>query len=80
MRAKSVAFPRTPITEARRARVPAFRVLHDRTLVAIAAARPAAEAELLGVPGFGPALLKRYGERILSLCRGKPEALPTRGG
>jgi DNA topoisomerase-3 len=58
------------LAEARRAGVPAFRVLHDRTLLAIAAARPQDEAALLAVPGFGPALLKRYGDRILALCRG----------
>jgi len=50
--------------------VPAFRVLHDRTLVGIAAARPGNEDALLAVPGFGPALLKRYGGRLLALCRG----------
>ena len=56
--------------ESRRAGVPAFRVLHDRTLVAIAAVRPRDEAALLAVPGFGPGLLKRYGNRLLALCRG----------
>jgi DNA topoisomerase-3 len=58
------------LTEARQAGVPAFRVLHDRTLLAIAAARPRDEAALLAVPGFGPGLLKRYGDRILALWRG----------
>ena len=58
------------LAEARRAGVPAFRVLHDRTLLAIAAARPPDEAALLAVPGFGPGLLERYGDRILALCRG----------
>jgi DNA topoisomerase-3 len=57
------------LAEAKRARVPAFRVLHDRTLVAIAAARPRDEEALLAVPGMGPALLKRYGSRLLALCR-----------
>jgi DNA topoisomerase-3 len=58
------------LTEARRAGVPPFRILHDRTLVAIAADRPRDEAALLAVPGIGPALLKRYGARLLALCRG----------
>ena len=57
------------LAEARKAGVPAFRVLHDRTLVAIAAARPQDEGSLLEVPGFGPGLLKRYGNRLLDLCR-----------
>jgi DNA topoisomerase-3 len=58
------------LAEARQAGVPAFRVLHDRTLLAIAAARPQDELALLGVPGIGPALLRRYGGRILGICRG----------
>jgi DNA topoisomerase-3 len=56
--------------EARQAGVPAFRVLHDRTLLAIAAAGPRDEATLLAVPGIGPALLKRYGGPILAVVRG----------
>lgn len=59
------------LTEARQAGVPAFRVLHDRTLVAIAAARPPDEGALLAVPGFGPGLFKRYGNKLLALCQGK---------
>jgi DNA topoisomerase-3 len=59
------------LSEARREGVPAFRILHDRTLVAIAAARPRDEAALLGVPGMGPALLKRYGQKILGIARAR---------
>jgi DNA topoisomerase-3 len=55
--------------EAKRARVPAFRILHDRTLAAVAAAAPRDEASLLAVPGMGPALLRRFGGAILGLCR-----------
>ena len=56
--------------EARQKGVPAFRVLHDRTLLAIAAARPRDAPSLLVVPGMGPALLARYGDKILGICRG----------
>ncbi|MCM2258613.1 MAG: RecQ family ATP-dependent DNA helicase, partial [Vicinamibacteria bacterium] len=56
------------LAEARRAGVPAFRVLQNKTLSGIAAARPQDEAALLAVPGFGPTLLRRYGKRILALC------------
>jgi DNA topoisomerase-3 len=63
--------------QARREGVPAFRVLHDRTLLAIAAARPRDEGALLAVPGMGPALLRRYGDEILGISRaragGRPE-------
>ncbi len=57
------------LSEAKRAGVPAFRVLHDRTLLALAAARPRDEATLLKVPGIGPALLARYGGQVLAICR-----------
>jgi DNA topoisomerase III len=59
------------LTEASRAGVPAFRVLHERTLLAIAATRPRDETALLAVPGFGPGLLKRYGTALLGMCRGR---------
>jgi DNA helicase-2/ATP-dependent DNA helicase PcrA len=45
--------------------VPAFIVLHDRTLAAIAARRPASRSELAGIPGIGPAKLDRYGDDVL---------------
>jgi len=57
------------LAEARRGGVPAFRIFSDRTLLALAAARPTDESSLLGVPGIGPALLKRYGSTILGMCR-----------
>jgi ATP-dependent DNA helicase RecQ len=51
--------------EARTRAVPAFVVLHDRTLDAIARQRPRSSAELAGVPGIGPAKLAAYGDAIL---------------
>jgi DNA topoisomerase-3 len=59
------------LSEASRAGVPAFRVLHERTLLAIAATRPRDETALLAVPGFGPGLMKRYGPALLGLCRNR---------
>ena len=58
------------LTEARRRRVPAFRILSDRALTALAAARPGNEAELLAVTGIGAAIARKYGKRILSLVKG----------
>jgi ATP-dependent DNA helicase RecQ len=55
--------------EAKRLGVPAFLVLHDRTLNALAAARPANPHELLAVEGMGPSKIGRFGEAILTLCR-----------
>jgi DNA topoisomerase-3 len=55
------------LAEARRRRVPAFRVFGDRTLLALAEARPAGEDALLAVPGLGPKLVERYGKALLEL-------------
>jgi DNA topoisomerase-3 len=55
------------LEEARRRRVPAFRIFGDRTLLALAEARPASEAALFDVPGLGPKLVQRYGTALLDL-------------
>ncbi|MCP4600147.1 MAG: DNA topoisomerase III [Proteobacteria bacterium] len=54
---------------ARYRKIPAFRILTDRALNNIAATRPRTEEELLSIPGFGPTLMKKYGKRILAICR-----------
>jgi superfamily II DNA helicase RecQ len=54
--------------EAKRLRVPAYVVLHDRTLTALAQARPANPRQLLEISGMGPAKAERFGEAILGLC------------
>jgi DNA helicase-2/ATP-dependent DNA helicase PcrA len=46
--------------------VPAFVVLHDSTLAALADRRPRTSAELAAVPGIGPAKLDRYGDDLLA--------------
>jgi superfamily II DNA helicase RecQ len=51
----------------KRQRVPAFRVLTDRTLTALAATRPRDEDELLSVPGIGPHLARKYGQELLGI-------------
>ncbi len=55
------------LKEARRRRIPAFRIMPNRTLEAIAAARPGSEGELLAVHGMGPTLAGKYGEAILGI-------------
>jgi ATP-dependent DNA helicase RecQ len=55
--------------EARRLGVPAYVVLHDRTLAAVAHARPANSQQLCQIGGIGPAKADRFGEVILALCR-----------
>jgi superfamily II DNA helicase RecQ len=54
--------------EAKRLRVPAYVVLHDRTLTALAQARPRNPSQLLEIDGMGPAKVERFGEAILRLC------------
>ena len=53
--------------EAARRSVPAYVVLHDRTLAALAAARPATLDALSEIPGIGPAKLEAYGKDLLAL-------------
>ncbi|MEU6699658.1 ATP-dependent DNA helicase UvrD2 [Pseudonocardia sp. NPDC046786] len=53
--------------EAKQQDVPAFVVLTDATLTAIAEQRPADPAALVGIPGIGAAKLDRYGDAVLAL-------------
>ncbi len=46
--------------------VPAYVVMHDTTLVALAELRPSTKHELASVPGIGPAKLDRYGDDLLA--------------
>lgn len=57
------------LAEAKKRRLPAFRILTERTLVEIAAQRPTTETDLLAVSGMGPALCTKYGANILALVR-----------
>jgi ATP-dependent DNA helicase RecQ len=53
--------------EARRRSVPPYVIFHDRTLAAIAAARPRTPGELARIKGVGPAKLAAYGDALLQL-------------
>jgi ATP-dependent DNA helicase RecQ len=55
--------------EARRRSMPPYVVFHDRTLAAIAAARPGTTEELGSIKGVGPAKLAAYGKALLELIR-----------
>ena len=52
---------------ARAAGIPAYVVLHDATVAALASLRPRTTDELLRVPGLGPVKASRYGPTLLSL-------------
>ncbi|HET9210138.1 MAG TPA: ATP-dependent DNA helicase RecQ [Thermoanaerobaculia bacterium] len=57
-------------SEAQRRRVPAFRILTDRALTALASRRPRDEEEMLAVSGIGPTIVSKYGREILGILHG----------
>ena len=64
-----VALREWRLAEARRRAIAPFIILHDRTLMAIAAARPQSTEELLAGPGIGPGKAVEYGDAIVSVVR-----------
>ncbi|MDQ2929830.1 MAG: ATP-dependent DNA helicase [Gemmatimonadota bacterium] len=56
-------------TLARAAKVPAYVIFPDRTLVEMAVRRPVSLDALSGVRGVGPTKLERYGTQILAVIR-----------
>lgn len=54
--------------EAKKLRVPAYCVLHDRTLTAVALARPKDPRQLLEIDGIGQAKVEKFGAAILGMC------------
>jgi len=48
---------------------PAYTVMHDATLEAVAELRPTSLAELGRVGGFGPMRIERFGESVLAVVR-----------
>jgi ATP-dependent DNA helicase RecQ len=55
------------LERARHDAVPAYVVLHDRTLQELASSKPRSPADLALVSGFGPAKLERYGDDVLAV-------------
>ena len=58
------------LVEARRRRIPAFRIFSNRVLLALALERPRDEGGLLSVKGVGPKLVESYGDALLEILRG----------
>ncbi|MDP3504670.1 MAG: DNA topoisomerase 3 [Myxococcales bacterium] len=56
------------LAEAKKRRVPAFRVLTNRALVAVAEARPTSSQALLSVKGLGPKVVQQSGRQLIELC------------
>jgi len=55
------------LAEAKRREVPAFRILSDKALQAIALDKPATIRELLEIPGIGARLAEQYGAQIFRI-------------
>ena len=55
---------------ARAQNVPPYVIFHDKTLIELAATRPASRTAMAKVPGIGDAKLERYGEAFLAVIAG----------
>ena len=51
---------------ARAQNVPPYVIFHDKTLIELAAAKPASAQEMAGIPGVGDTKLERYGPAFLA--------------
>ncbi len=54
--------------EAKRLGIPAYMILHDKAVKALAEARPQTPNQLLEIDGIGPAKAEKFGDAILGLC------------
>ena len=59
------------LEEARSRRVPAFRILTDRVLLAIAAEQPGSVDALRRISGVGPKIVESHGATLVALCSGR---------
>jgi DNA topoisomerase-3 len=55
------------LVEAKKRGIPAFRILTDQVLVAMAEDRPASDEDLLAISGVGMATVKKYGAEIIRI-------------
>ncbi|MEO8797686.1 MAG: RecQ family ATP-dependent DNA helicase, partial [Polyangiaceae bacterium] len=53
--------------ESRFRKVPAFRILTDKTLIQLAHDKPRSEESLLRISGIGPSILEKYGKTLLGI-------------
>ncbi len=56
--------------KAKAAKVPAYVIFSDATLVAITQAKPRTPRDLLQLPGIGPVKVERHGPEVLSVLHG----------
>ncbi len=50
--------------------IPAFMIMHDRTIAEVADNMPKSAADLSRIHGFGPAKIRKYGDDILAVVNG----------
>jgi ATP-dependent DNA helicase RecQ len=62
---------------ARPTKTPAFLILADAVLRAIAARAPQTLTELTAIPGIGPSKVDKYGPDLIALCRGTVTPVTT---
>jgi len=60
---------------AENARVPAYVIFNDRTLIEMAETRPGSMDEMAGITGVGAKKLERYGADFLEIITGEAEAV-----
>lgn len=64
--------------EARRRDRPPFKVVTDATLLRLAGTRPQSRAELHGIKGMTPYLIRRYGRHVLrAIAKGERAKVPS---
>ena len=52
--------------------IPAYIVMHDKTLIEIATLKPQCIEDLENIYGLGPTKIKKYGQEILRIVTGMP--------
>ena len=57
------------LAEAKRKKVPAFRILTDASLIALAEHRPSSVEQLLNIPGIGKSTAEKHGAQLMKLVR-----------
>jgi ATP-dependent DNA helicase RecQ len=63
--------------QARPTKTPAFLILADAVLRAIATHAPQNLTSLHAIPGMGPTKVDRYGAALIAICRGGPAPTPS---
>ena len=60
------------LAAAKRQGVPAFRIMTDKVLTAIAQKKPKTAAQLLAIPGIGINSVEKYGAQIYRILNESP--------